>query len=302
MEHDFASGNPLSIPMDPGDFSLERTLETGQSFRHRKLGAGHYLVQASGRVLELRQEGGRLSAWCAPEEWEALWKGYFDLDRDYASLQRRLSDKDEHLRRAIGENRGLRLLRQEPWEMLVTFILSQNNHIPRIKGLVETLCRTYGKPLEWRGETCWTFPKAKALASATEEELRELRLGFRAPYVLDAARKVHAGEVDLEGVAFLEDREALEALRRIKGVGRKVGDCVLLFGYGRWTVFPADVWVARVMEHCYGEAVAREGLQAFAARYFGGEGGYGQQVLFEYARTHKIGIEKKRKIEKNKEL
>ena len=182
------------------------------------------------------------------------------------------------LTRAAACAGGIRILRQEPWETLCSFIISQNNNIPRIKGIVERLCRTYGDPIGTPRGVFYSFPGPERLARLSVDEIFALRVGFRAKYISDAARKVASGEVDLGEVAALPTPEAAEALRRISGVGPKVAACALLFGFDRGDSFPVDVWVRRVLAKYYPDG--------FDPAALGDRAGIAQQYLFYYERYH----------------
>ncbi len=199
-----------------------------------------------------------------------FWERYFDAETDYEAILNRFSE-DGILRCAVSENRGLRILRQEPFETLITFILSQNNNIPRIRGLVERLCAAFGEP----NGSGYGFPTAERLARAEPSELEPIRAGFRTRYITDAAKKVAAGTVDLSEVGRADYETGKAMLRGIVGVGEKVADCVLLFAYHKTEAFPSDVWIKRVMAEYY-----KNGLPECAAE----EKGIAQQYLFEYFR------------------
>jgi N-glycosylase/DNA lyase len=192
------------------------------------------------------------------------------------------------MRAAVSKCRGLRLLRQEPWECLGSFILSSTKQITQIQQIIRLLCQRFGVPVVVPPdqEPAWAFPEAARLAACTEAELRDCKMGFRAPNLLRAARMVAAGEVDLEALRHRPEQEARRELIRLPGVGEKIADCVLLFGLGCASAFPVDVWVARALRRLYfprTHPTARE-LRAYAARYFGGHAGYAQQYLFHYIR------------------
>lgn len=285
--------------------SLERTLESGQCFRWRREesdgGEVIYCGIAGTRAARIRQEpdgitildaeesGVRFGERAKRENFAArpesptfgglsselpeavrFWGHYFDAETDYEAILNRFSE-DEILRRAVSENRGLRILRQEPFETLITFILSQNNNIPRIRGLVERLCAAFGEP----NGSGYGFPTAERLARAEPSELEPIRAGFRTRYIMDAAKKVAAGTVDLSEVGRADYETGKAMLRGIVGVGEKVADCVLLFAYHKTEAFPSDVWIKRVMAEYY-----KNGLPECAAE----EKGIAQQYLFEYFR------------------
>lgn len=253
--------------------SLEKTLESGQCFRWRREetdGAVIYRGIVGTRAARIRQEADGITLLDAEESELRFWKDYFDAETDYEAILNRFSE-DEILRRAVSENRGLRILRQEPFETLITFILSQNNNIPRIRGIVERLCTAIGEPIA----AGYGFPSAGRLAKAEPSELEPIRAGFRTRYIMDAAQKAADGTVDLSEVGRADYETGKAMLRRIVGVGEKVADCVLLFAYHKTEAFPSDVWIKRIMAEYY-----KNGLPECAV----GEKGIAQQYLFEYFR------------------
>lgn len=273
---------------DGTDFSLAQTLESGQCFRFEKTVEDCYMVMAGNRRGVFAQEGRKLFLCTGRPEDIPFWRRYFDLERDYAGLKKALAADDPVMAEAISFAPGIRLLRQEFFETLISFILSQNNHIPRIRGLIGRLCAAYGEETDGG---YFAFPEPDALARADEESLRRLGCGFRAGYLVDAVEKVRAGGYSPEETEGLATNVLRERLMEIRGVGRKVADCVLLFSLGRYEVFPADVWIRRVMEAAYsgGEPLSPLALQALAAERFGASAGFAQQYLFYYGRMKKIG-------------
>lgn len=270
------------------DFSLAETLESGQCFRFEKNGeTDAYTVFAGERTGVFIQEGKALYLCEEGTEDIPFWRRYFDLERDYGKLKETLAAGDPVMAEAISFAPGIHLLRQGFFETLISFILSQNNHIPRIRGLIARLCAAYGRELEgW-----FAFPTPEELARADEESLRRLGCGFRAGYIADAVRKVRAGGYETAELEGLATGELRARLMEIRGVGRKVADCVMLFSLGRHEVFPADVWIRRVMEAAYfgGEPLSLQALQETAAARFGADAGFAQQYLFYYGRMKKIG-------------
>lgn len=249
------------------EFSLRATLESGQCFRYRELPDGFFEVRAGSRRGEFCLRGETLICRSVlATDFEAFWRNYFDLDFDYAAV-REVLGQDPVLAEAMKRCGGLHILRQEPFETLVTFIISQNNNIPRIKGIVARLCEAYGEG---------GFPSPERLAALDIPDLACLRAGFRAKYILDAARKVTTGEVNLSALPTLPYDEAEAELRKISGVGEKVAACVLLFGARQLDTFPVDVWMKKAVGHFYPEGLDRS--------RFGGFAGIAQQYLYHYAR------------------
>ncbi len=272
------------------DFSPEKIMESGQCFRVRRFPDGAWRFITGGSALYLRPLGeNSWEASCSPEKWSSLWEPYFDLERDYAALRRRAAGKHPYIDAAMALGKGLRILRQDPWEMLLTFIISQRKSIPAIGSAVETLAARWGEPLPSDREELFAFPKPEAMAGVTEAELRACALGYRAPYVLDAVRKVSGGEVDLAALGRLEDEALFRALQAIRGVGKKVAECVCLFGYGRLCRVPVDVWIDRaIREEC-------GGCEPFSA--YGADAGVMQQYVFYAMRKTRGNTGKRRGIE-----
>lgn len=262
------------------DFSMEKIMESGQCFRVRRFPDGVYRFLTGDSAVYLRSLGkGRYEASCTPQEWREVWTPYFDLERDYASLRRSAGGKHPFVDAAMETGAGLRILRQDPWEMLLTFIISQRKNISAIAAAVETLAARWGKPLATERETLFAFPTPEAMAEVTEEELRTCALGYRAPYVLDAVRQVSGGALDLKVLEQLEDEALFRALQSVRGVGKKVAECVCLFGFGRLCRVPVDVWIDRaIREEC-------GGCEPFSL--YGDDAGVMQQYVFYAMRRDK---------------
>lgn len=257
---------------DCRNFDLPQTLDCGQAFRWERQedGAWHGVARAVPLTLRPCAEGILLEG-ASMETYRTLWRPYFDMERDYAALVEQFSC-DPCLKKATAFCPGIRILRQETWETVCCFIISQNNNIPRIKGIVKRLCENFGEPL---GGGDFAFPTAQAMASLRMEDLEVIRCGFRAKYLIDAAHKVASGEVELESLPGLPLEQAQEILMRIYGIGPKVAQCILLYGCGRVDAFPVDVWVKRILARLY-----PAGLPECTR----GAEGVAQQYLFHYAR------------------
>lgn len=254
----------------PDVFSLPLCLDCGQAFRWEEKD-GAFCGVAYGKFLKIEEKNGELIFYNTSEEdFEKIWKPYFDLDTDYGEIIGKYDE--ENLVKAVNAYNGIRILRQEPWEALCSFIISQNNNIPRIKGIVSRLCENFG---EKAGES-FTFPSAEKLAVLTPEDLAPLRAGFRAKYIIDAAQKVADGMVDFKKIDESPIEFGREELQKIKGVGAKVAECTLLYGFHKLTAFPVDVWVKRIMAEMYpgGLPACMEGTEGIA-----------QQYLFHYRRN-----------------
>lgn len=277
-------------------FDITQILESGQVFGFEKISEHSYLLNAKQKLIKVTQQPYSSSAIIyntTISEIDEVWIPYFDIDTDYAKIANTLASKDEYMAQAVEFGKGIRILHQDPWEMLISFIISQNKSIPHIKQCIKNISVKYGVPLDEvdsDGQHYHTFPTAKELSGATEEELRECKVGFRAPYIMDACHKVLNGEIILNDLWILSVDEAREKLMTIKGVGPKIADCILLFAYGKAEVFPTDVWIKRVVEGLYfeGREVKPAEIQAFAKSYFGPLAGYAQQYLFYYGRENAL--------------
>lgn len=263
-------------------FDIKDIMECGQAFRYERLDDGHYDLIAYGKRIRVQQSGEQVELSCSEEAFDQLWKGYFDLSSDYEDMQNQLIGLDERMASYIGRKPGIRILRQEPFEMLITFILSQNKAMPQIKLLVKRISETYGDILTDVYGTYYAFPRPEQLAGVSEADFRALKVGFRAPYLVDAIHKVVTGRLDLEALWQGPTEEARETLMTVKGVGRKVSDCVLLFAYHRMDVFPLDVWMKRAVSQLYfnDQKVSDQVMLDFAAKTFGDLSGIAQQYLF----------------------
>lgn len=261
------------------DFDLDDILDCGQCFRWEKLETGAWRGLVRGCCRTVKQEKDTL-VFCdvGMDEFNAIWYDYFDFGRDYGKVREILS-KDDTMRRALEFTPGMRVLRQEPWEALCSFILSQNNNIKRIRGLVARLCENFGEPVPGG----FAFPSPECIASLSEDELLPVRCGFRAGYVLDAARKVSSGAVDFSAIDKLPLQEAGLELQKIRGVGPKVAACALLYGFDRVESVPVDVWIDRALKEFY-----PDGMPAQIA----GIAGIGQQYLFHYIRNRDAAVKK----------
>ncbi|MDI3481784.1 MAG: N-glycosylase/DNA lyase [Tepidanaerobacteraceae bacterium] len=269
-------------------FNLGIMLDGGQTFLWNRQKDESYIGVISGRVLKVRQQKGCLIFDSFPEDENIVeWiRDYFDLDRDYNSIEKWLCEYKE-LIPAVKYCSGNRILHQDPWETTVSFIISANNSIPNIKKTIARICEYFGEPLQFEGKTYYAFPLPKVLAEVPEGELRKTRCGFRAKYIAETARMVANGEVGLSKLHELPTQKAREQLMRLPGVGRKVADCILLFSMQKYDAFPIDVWIKRVLEHLYfkGQNMSQNKLQEFTSQRFGSMKGFAQHYLFHYTRT-----------------
>lgn len=258
--------------------------ECGQAFRWNRDGAG-YVGIAGDKVIRVSCDGGNvLLENASVDDYTLFWKRYFDMDRDYGRVKAALS-RDPLLVKAMEYGWGIRILNQDPWEALISFIISANNNIPRIKRIIENLSQNFGKRIEWNGRNFYTFPCPDSLADASIEQLMACGCGYRADYIKRTAGMVCSGEIQLDEVAKLPYQDAHKALRACPGVGPKVADCILLFSMGKAEAFPVDVWIKRLMRHFYPESGDTNGqVKEFARKRFGHLAGFAQQYLFYYAR------------------
>ena len=278
------------------DFDLAQTLECGQCFHFVKLDENDYVLTAKGRLLHVSQQADTVTFYDTEEdEYVNVWKDYFDMDRDYSEIKNKLLEKDDKLKDAIESMWGVRILNQDFFETLISFIISQNKQIPHIKKIVSDISAKFGTYKgTYGGVDMYTFPLLDQLANASEEDFKELKTGFRAPYIMDAIRRNMAGQFDENELKNMEYDSCIKELMTIKGVGEKVANCVSLFGLGKKEAFPVDVWIKRIMETMYfdGEDTPKDKISAFAKERFGGLGGFAQQYLFYYGKTIKMGIKK----------
>ena len=259
---------------DVRDLDLEQTLDCGQSFRWEKQDDGSFSGVAFDKFVNISLDGTDMTIKNAVEADRELWFDYFDLALDYGKIRKGISEIHPVLKEATKYAPGIRILRQESYEALCTFIISQNNNIKRIKGIVGRLCESFGDEIE---DGVYGFPTAERLAELTPDDLAPLRAGFRNRYIIDSAKKVASGEVDLELCKTADYETSRAELMKITGVGVKVADCTLLFGMHRVEAFPVDVWMKRAMEKLFPGMTAAD---------FGEYAGIAQQYIFHYSRMH----------------
>lgn len=281
------------------DFSLEKIFDCGQCFRFERTAEGSFEGIAFGKLLRCSQPAPDTVVFgSSPEDFDRLWYHYFSLDVDYRAVNSSLPT-DPAMSEAAKRASGIRILNQDGWEALCSFIISQNNNIPRIKKNIRSLCESYGEPVFEKGERVgFSFPSAGVIAErASEESLGDLKLGFRAKYIMAAAHAVASGEISLEAIKQMSSDSACELLCSLKGVGVKVASCALLFGFEKYDMFPVDVWMKRVLEKYYPDmyasvCAAGKGAGArcseSARKYFGKYAGIAQQYLF-YNERYVVG-------------
>lgn len=257
------------------NFSLSQICRSGQCFRMKERGKGSYILVAGDRYLEMEQEEDVCRFGCTPQEFETYWEPYFDLGRDYQACIDRIDEKDLYLTRAARLGGGIRILKQDLWEMIISFLISQQNNIKRIRKCIETLCASCGEPKEGpQGETYYAFPAPEALAGLSLEELKGCGLGYRSKYIRQTANAVYSGEADLSAVSQLSYQEAKKELLKLYGVGDKVADCICLFALHHLEAFPKDTHIL--------QALKRQYKRGFPKRKYKGIEGILQQYMFYY--------------------
>ena len=255
-------------------FSLKDTLDCGQCFRWIEREDSSFFGVVRDKTLLIKQQDDTLILYnTTKEDFDSFWCDYFDFNTDYEKIKNLLS-QDDVMKKASEFAGGIHILKQDAWETLCSFIISQNNNIPRIKGIVSRLCETFGDKIE---EGVYTFPTADKIAEQTVETLAPLRSGFRAKYIIDAAKKIKNGDVNLDLVREKDFLTGKEELMKILGVGTKVADCTLLFGFYKIESFPQDVWIKRAMQTLYPDGLPKE-YQRYA--------GIAQQYIFHYVRNY----------------
>ncbi len=266
------------------DLNLEHTLECGQAFRWEEKD-GRYSGVIGNALLKVSYGGGRLLIESSAPVGEEKLAAYFGLNEDLTSIYRHIG-RDPYIREAIKRFRGLRILNQDRWECLASFILSSYTNIPRIKKMIAGLSRRFGKRVTLGDDENFTFPTAAAIAKADIRTLKSLGLGFRAGYIKETAGRIAAKGIDLDAVADLNYGQAKASLISLKGVGEKVADCVLLFSFKKYEAFPVDVWIKRGIEKLYfnGRTVSPAEAADFARKRFGPYAGYAQEYLYHYLR------------------
>lgn len=266
------------------DFDLRRIAESGQCFRWEPAASGGYRIPFRDRCLYIRPlENGGLELDCGEAEFRTLWRDYFDLENDYSGIRGRVDrERDPYLFRAVQAGRGIRILRQDPWETLVSFIISQNRNIPAIRRSVDLLCRAAGEVREDRqGLAYHTFPEPERILRLDAAALDACRLGYRGKYVRAAALAAAEGRLSLNSLAEAGEEEARIALTGLYGVGAKVASCVSLFGLHHLDAFPVDVWIRRVLEAEYPGGYPYDRYSPYNGVY--------QQYMFAYSRSQRKG-------------
>ena len=277
----------------PNSFELKDIFDCGQCFRWNKENDDSYTGIWKNNVVNVKKENGNIifTGVSSSDNFEEEINKYFDMNRDYEEIKEKLSKIDDNMKTSIEYGKGIRILNQELWETIISFIISANNNIPRIKGIIERLSKNYGKKIEWNGKEYYTFPTPEELKNVTVEEYRSLGLGFRDIRLYETTKTILDKEIDLEKLQNNPNTiEVREKLLSLSGVGPKVADCILLFStLKRFEVFPIDVWVRRVMNDLYiknedENKVSKKQIENLAKDKFGDLAGLAQQYLFYWRR------------------
>ena len=278
------------------DFNLTHIFECGQCFRFDKDETGAYIGTAYGKTIKISHTADAITLHqTSMSDFNEIWRHFLDLDRDYSKIKAELTKNGDFvMETAVRCGDGIRILRQDLWETIISFIISASNNIPRIKKIIALLCENFGEKHEYAGKYYYSFPTPEKIASLDISDLSAIRAGFRDKYILACARDIVSGKTDLDEIRKKTTSDAKAALMNMSGIGNKVSDCILLFGLNRFDSFPIDVWIKRVMEFCYFNTAEQsiKTISDFASERFGELGGIAQQYLFFYARENKIGINK----------
>ena len=272
-------------------FELKDIFECGQCFRWNENEDGSYTGVINNGVLNVKKQDKKIIfTGMLDGDIKEIVRFYYDLDRNYGEIKRELSNIDKYLKTSVEYGKGIRILNQDLWETIISFIISANNNIPRIKGIIERISKKYGTEIEWNGEKYYTFPTPEQLGKATVEDLRSLGTGFRDIRIYETTKKVLSVEFNLKEVQNKDTLSARDELLTLSGVGPKVADCILLFStLKRFDVFPIDVWVRRVMNELYIKnedetKVSKNEITKIAEKKFGNLEGLAQQYLFYWKR------------------
>lgn len=271
------------------DFNLKHILECGQCFRWKLEEDGSYTgVIKNGVINVFGEDDNKIIFTCEiignPKK---DIEEYFDFSRNYGNIKNIISLNDDNMVKAIKYGYGIRILRQDSWEMLISYIISAANNIPRISKTIENISKAYGKKILFKEKEYFLFPTPEELSKATMEDLRNLNLGFRDKYVFEATKGVVSGKIDLENINKLPYKDAKKELMKINGVGSKVADCILLFSMNKAEAFPIDTWIKKVMIGLYNTKDSLKDIEKYAENRFGEYAGIAQQYLFYYMRENK---------------
>lgn len=280
--------NRVEVEGISDDFEPEHIFECGQCFRWNKELDGSYTGVAKNKILNIEKKGEKIFFNnTSKKDFLEIWVDYFDLNRDYSTIKNHI--RDEKLDDIIEFGKGIRILDQDEWETLVSFIISANNRILMIKRVIENLSQKYGDYIgTYKGNKYYSFPTSEKLNLTTENEIRRMKTGFRAKYIKDAAEIVSHDKDWLYSLKGLTYDTALEEIKKIKGVGDKVGNCILLFSMNKYEAFPVDIWMKRIMGKIYGINGKPEDIRKKSEKIYGKYSGFVQQYLFYYASQGKL--------------
>lgn len=270
------------------DFCLRQIYESGQAFRFKEVREDTFLVVHQQHWAIVSEQGDTITLQNTTlQECEDVWNRYFDLERDYHTLKQSFLGLDDYLDKAISFGEGLRILNQDIFEMIITFIISSNNHIPRIKNSIVKICEFAGEPIgEYNGETIYAFPRAEQIQNLSQEQWDGIKLGYREKYIKKTVNMIVNQEIDIEKLPSLGTLEAQKELMKLSGVGEKVADCILLFSMAKYDAFPMDTWMKKVMQRYYpDESMGNiKRARSLGVELFGSFAGIAQQYLFYYER------------------
>ncbi|SCY73205.1 DNA-3-methyladenine glycosylase family protein [Alkaliphilus peptidifermentans] len=292
MKYEWLYQSNKIIVKNVKDFELKDIFECGQCFRWRKEDDNSYTGVAYNKLLNINKIDEDIHLLNTnPIDFEEIWINYFDLNTDYAIIKKNLIKKDDVMKRATSFGNGIRILKQEPWETIVSFIVSANNNIPRIMKAIELLCSKYGEEIgSFNGKLYYSFPRPEIIAKLKPEDLSACNMGYRGPYIIKTANQVLSNPNLIPMLRAQNTDHCRKGLIDFSGVGPKVANCIAFFAFGKLDAFPVDVWVKRLMEYFYfhSEMKPKE-IEDFAKNQYGSYAGYAQQYLFYYGRELGIG-------------
>ena len=269
-------------------FEPVHIFECGQCFRWNKEKDGSYIGVFKNNVIKVeKKENNVIFKGICEKDIKEICIDYFSLNENYEKIKQELSKIDDNLKTSIKFGDGIRILHQDLWETIISFIISANNNIPRIKKIIERISEKYGKKIVFENKEYYTFPTPEELSKASVEDLRNIGLGFRDVRVYETTRKIYNGEIDLENLEKEKNIEKIEeTLLTLPGIGPKVADCIMLFALKKYQVFPIDVWVRRVISELYFDNKEQkpQKIKEFARNYYGNKAGLAQQYLFYWRR------------------
>ncbi len=278
------------VVKDIKNFVLPHIFENGQCFRWEKTENGTYIIVAKNRIIELEKSGQDLIIHNSNiDDFENIWIDYFDLERDYDVFKNKLSG-DVHLNNAIEFGHGLRILNQDPFEMIISFIISSNNRIFMIKRAINNISEKFGECVSYNGKNYYMFPKLEVLKNVTQDEFKNCSVGFRDKYLVNTIKMINENN-NIENIISLSDDECHKELQKFSGVGSKVSDCIMLFSMKKYSAFPVDVWVKRAMMKFYvAPDTTLKKIRDFGRDLFKDLSGVAQQYLFYYVRENNIKV------------